>query len=59
MNYAYLPIPEARELPLDLGWQMWDEAKLDQDTGFLGLEPIEQDKVRETLRSSFRREVML
>ena len=54
----FIPLPDARELPLDLGWQMWDEAKLDQDTGFLGLEPIEQDKVRETLRSSFRREVM-
>lgn len=61
MNYALLPQPEARELPADLGWQPWDMAVQEQDTGFLSLEPVEQEVMRAKLseRSAFRAEVVL
>lgn len=52
-----IPQPEAKELQGDSAWLAWDEAVQEQDTGFLSLEETEKDKMRETLRSTFRREV--
>lgn len=40
MNYLDLPLPEAKELPFDAGWALWDKAKQEQDSGFMSLEPI-------------------
>lgn len=56
MNHLGIPQPVVRELTGDTAWQAWDEAVQEQDTGFLSLEETEQDKMRETLRSKFRRE---
>lgn len=54
-------VPQGVELPPDLGWAMWDEAKQAQDSGFMSLEPTPEDTVRDTLspRSAFRAEVTL
>lgn len=51
-----IPQPETKELSGDSAWLAWDEAVQEQDTGFMSLEPVEQDKIRETQRSSFRKE---
>lgn len=61
MNLNNIPQPDARELPADLGWQLWDMAVQEQDTGFLSLEPDEQEVMRAKLseRSAFRAEVVL
>lgn len=49
MNYIDLPLPEAKELPFDSGWALWDKAKQEQDSGFAQLSPMEQDEFREKL----------
>ena len=61
MNYALLPQPEAVELRGEFAWFLWDCAVQEQDTGFLSLEPVEQEVMRAKLseRSAFRAEVVL
>lgn len=58
--YTPLPVPEAVELPADLGWQLWDAAVQESDTGFMSLEETPEDTVRGVLspRSAFRAEVV-
>lgn len=60
MNYAHIPQPEATELFGDSAWSLWDAAVQEQDTGFLSLEPSEQEIVRARLspRSAYRSEAV-
>jgi len=61
MNLNNIPQPEAVELRGDFAWFLWDCAVQEQDTGFLSLEPDEQEVMRAKLseRSAFRAEVVL
>lgn len=40
MNIHQIPQPQVDELQGDEAWQAWDKAVLEQDTGFMSLEPI-------------------
>jgi hypothetical protein len=61
MNLHNIPQPEAVELRGDFAWFLWDCAVQEQDTGFLSLEPVEQEVMRAKLseRSAYRAEVVL
>lgn len=61
MNLNNIPQPEVKELPFYFGWSEWDKWTQEQDTGFLSLEPVEQEVMRAKLseRSAFRAEVVL
>lgn len=54
MNYLDLPLPEAKELPFDAGWALWDKWVQEQDSGYMSLEPI---KPAVSERSVMRAEV--
>lgn len=61
MNYQDIPQPEVRESNSEFSWFEWDRAKQEQDTGFLSLEPMQQDVMRSKLseRSAYRAEAFV